>query len=254
MLWRICAKSIEGTSHITKGVPCQDSSKAIRVITSQGLFIILLASDGCGSSKYSDIGSELVIKEVSSCLTYWIRRSEYLPNLADLIVFSFGHANQMLYKKATELSVSIRDLASTCLCTVIGPTSFAVAQIGDGVIVRRMNGVTGCVFWSNQEYTNVTNTLIDKDWIYKTQVINSLSQEGLAGDWFMATDGIQDIACDIKNKIPHPGFVSVLLDKIIRTEEIDEKRIEASLDQFLRSSRVSSVVNDDKTIVLACRQ
>ena len=253
MSWKVYAKSVEGTSHIASGIPCQDSVKTIRLSTTKGDFLILIAADGCGSSKHSDVGSELVTSEVSGCLAYWVGKSENMSNLSDLIIFAFGHANQMLSRKAKELSIPIRELASTCLCSVIGPNTFAAAQIGDGVIVRQNNGVSGCLFWPNQEYSNVTHTLIDKDWYCKTQVYNSSWFDDLADCWFMATDGIQDIACDSKNRIPHPGFVSVLFDKFAATQIQGDEVTGDSLDSFLRSKRINAVVNDDKTIVLACR-
>ena len=253
MYWKSCSKSIEGTSHIARGVACQDSSRAVSVNTTEGQFLILLAADGCGSSKHSDIGSQLITKEVTDCLNYWIRQAEVIPNLGDLIIYAFGHANQMLSRKADELSISIRDLASTCLCVVTGPTRFAAAQIGDGIIVRRNFGVTGCLFWPNQEYSNVTHTLIDKDWFHKTQVYNSCCTDDSADGWFLATDGIQDIACDSIGRLPHPGFIPVLFDKFSASKDNNEEAIGDSLDNFLRSNRVNSVVNDDKTIVLACR-
>ena len=252
MYWKVCATSIEGTSHIAKGMPCQDCSMALRLSSSSGSYLILIAADGCGSSTHSDIGSQLVAYEIVDCLAYWIKRSDVIPMLSDLLVFALGHANQMLHKKAIELSVPVRELASTCLCVVVGPSGFAAAQIGDGVIVRRSNGITGCLFWPSQEYANVTHTLADKDWFHKIQIHSSSSIEDSSASWFVATDGVQDISCDAEKRIPHPGFVDALLDKLDNVPLESEPLVKEGLARFLRSDRVNSVVSDDKTIVLAC--
>lgn len=253
MSWKIYSKSVEGTSHISTGIPCQDSAKTILLPTLKGDFIILIAADGCGSSKHSDIGSKLITNEVSDCIANCLRNNQNIHELSELIVFAFGHANQKLSKRAKELSIPIRELASTCLCSVIGPNNFAAAQIGDGVIVRQNNGVSGCLFWPNQEYSNVTHTLVDKDWRSKTQVYNSSWFDELADCWFLATDGIQDIACNSANRIPHSGFVCFLFDKFSAIQDQGEGFTEDILGRFLRSKRINAVVNDDKTIVLACR-
>ncbi len=253
MHWRISATSIKGTSHINNGLPCQDASAAFRISNAQGQFIILIAADGCGSSKYSEVGSRLIVSEVSNCLEFWIRSSRITLLLSDVLLHSFGHAHQMLHKHAKDLSIPVRDFASTCLCLVMGPASFAAAQLGDGVIVRRNNGVSGCLFWQQQEYANVTHTLVDNDWISKTQTYNSVSSCDSGDGWLLATDGIQGIACDSRRMIPHHGFVPVLFDKFCGDVLEDDGTIHEALSKFLRSDRVNSAVNDDKTIVIACR-
>jgi len=251
--WKISATSVEGTSHIRSGLPCQDASKALRITTNCGEFIVLIAADGCGSSKYAEIGSSLIVSEVASCLQFWIKRSSNTLLLGDVLLHAFGHAHQMLQKLAKDRSTPIRNFASTCLCLVIGPSSFAAAQIGDGVIVRRNNGVTGCLFWQQQEYANVTHTLVDSDWLSRTQVYDAVLTPDLGDGWLIATDGIQDIACDLNRKAPHPGFFPILLDKFCRVELEAEGIIYDGLSKLLRSERVSSAVTDDKTIVIACR-
>jgi hypothetical protein len=135
----------------------------------------------------------------------------------------------------------------------MGPSCFAAAQIGDGVIVRRNNGVSGCLFWQQQEYANVTHTLADYDWISKVQIFDSVSSCDSGDGWLIATDGIQDIACDSDKMAPHKGFIPVLFDKFCGVELGDEGIIQEGLSKFLRSDRVNSVVADDKTIVIACR-
>jgi hypothetical protein len=52
---------------------------------------------------------------------------------------------------------------------------------------------------------------------------------------------------------PHQGFVPALFDKFCGVELEAEGMIDDGLGRFLRSDRVNSAVNDDKTIVIACR-
>jgi len=251
--WKICASSLKGTNHDASELPCQDSNKHKRIQGRLGDYIILVASDGCGTAKHSDIGSDIVTAEVTDCLAYWLQNSIVIPDLSELIVYAFGHANQCLHKAAGRLSISADDLAATCICLVIGPDSYAAAQIGDGIIVGLFNGICGCVFWPNQEYANVTHALTGRYWRYNTQTINIISGSTMPDGWFLATDGIQAISCDYEKKVPGSGFVSVLIEKFRRVSDPTGQSLDKALEALLRSERVNSVVSDDKTVILAFR-
>jgi hypothetical protein len=213
----------------------------------------LVASDGCGTAKHADIGSDTVVSEVIACISYWIQNSVSIPDLSELIVYAFGHANQCLAKTAGRHSISVNDLAATCMCLVIGPDRYAAAQIGDGVIIGLSQGVCGCLFWPNQEYANVTNALTGKDWRYNTQTVAINSGHNMPDGWFLATDGIQAISCDYQKRVPVSGFISVLIEKFRRVADSDTESIQTALEALLRSERVNSAVSDDKTVILAFR-
>ena len=253
MNWRTCGSSCLGATHGACGLPCQDSNKHRSVHTRFGDYIILVVSDGCGTAKHSDIGSEIITSEVTSCISSCLQRSSVIPNLSDLIVHSLGHANQCLAKAATRLAISVNELAATCICLVVGPDRYAAAQIGDGIIVGLSNNVSGCLFWPSQEYANVTHSLTGRDWRSNTQTLDSSLTCTIPDSWFLATDGIQAIACDYEKKVPVSGFVSVLLDKFKRLSYLSEQDMQLALDTFLQSERVNSAVSDDKTVVLAFR-
>lgn len=253
MSWKICTSSLQGTSHAASGLPCQDSNKCKRIQARFGEYIILVASDGCGSAKYAEIGSKIVVSEVTDCLGYWLKSSVVIPDLAELIALAFGHAHKCLIHKADTLLVTPNELAATCMCVVIGPDRFAAAQIGDGVIIVHSNGVCGCLFWPIQEYANVTHTLTGRDWRANTQTINAFSDCNMPDGWFLATDGIQAISCDYEKRVPISGFVSVLIEKFRRISNPTKESMQKVLEALLMSNRVSSAVSDDKTIILAFR-
>jgi len=246
--------STVGVSHLSKDIPCQDSSKATQVVTPKGEHIILVASDGCGSAQYSEVGSNLIVSEVTECIAYWIQRSQAPHNLLDIIVFALGHAHQKLAQKASDKRIPINELAATCMCLVAGSKGFAAAQIGDGVIIGGTEDVFGCLFWPSQEYANVTDSLTDKRWYQHLQVTAHQSNNMQPNSWFLATDGIQAICCDYQKRTPHVGFVSAIISKFRNIDCESEQVMVESLDKFLRSEKINSAVSDDKTIVLACRK
>ncbi len=253
MSWRICTSSLQGTSHFASGMPCQDSNKYKEVQAKSGNYIILVASDGCGSAKHADTGSDIVVSEVVDCLSYWIQNSVIIPDLSELIVYAFGSANQCLAKAAGKLTIPVNELAATCMCMVIGPDRYAAAQIGDGVIIGVSKGICGCLFWPNQEYANVTNALTGKDWRYNTQTVEIHSGHNMPDGWFLATDGIQAISCDYQKRVPVSGFISVLIEKFRRLSDSNTESMQTALEAFLKSERVNAAVSDDKTVILAFR-
>jgi hypothetical protein len=222
------------------------------VSTSYGSHLIAVVSDGCGSSRHSQLGSELITHNVSECISYWLRKSSHKPDLLDLISFSLGQAHQALSKASIDLGADINELAATCLCLVVGPDCMAACQIGDGVIAGQLNGVLGCIFWPNQEYANVTSSLTDRRWFNKVQFISVPRRSGNFDGWFLATDGVQAIACDYERRIPHMEFVSLLINRFRDTPIGNESLVKERLHDFLRSDKVNTVVTDDKTIVIAC--
>jgi serine/threonine protein phosphatase PrpC len=251
--WQIYSASFKGTSHIESGLPCQDSNSFNSISTRWGDYSVVVISDGCGTSKHSDIGSAIVTTEVLECLEFWLRKGSILPDLSELIKFAFGHAHQCLNKAAISLSIPVHDLAATCICLVVGPDRFAAAQIGDGVVIGSANGVCGCLFWQNQEYANVTDSLTANNWIKKIQTLCITPTNTVPDSWFLATDGIQAISCDYQCKVPFSGFVPVLMDKFRELSLRPEISMQSALESFLLSDRVASSVNDDTTIVLAFR-
>ncbi len=253
MSWKIYASSLQGGTHIANGMPCQDSSNYKKISTGFGDYMILVASDGCGTARHSDKGANIITSEVVECLSYWLRNSTVVPELPDLLIFSLGHANQCLTKTATRLSISVIELAATCACLIVGPDRFAAAQIGDGIITGISHGICGCLFWPNQEYANVTHTLTAKDWRRNIQIYSSAPNSVVPESWLIVTDGIQSISCDYEKKTPVPGFTSVLVEKLRILSQTSCESAQAALEALLRSERVDSVVTDDKTIITAFR-
>ena len=251
MNWTICASSLQGKNHIASGFPCQDSNRHRTITTRLGEYNILVVSDGCGTATHSNIGAELITAEVADCLSFWLQNATTIPDLSELLLFSFGHAHQCLKKAAERLSVSINELAATCICLIIGPDRYAAAQIGDGIIVGIRNRISGCVFWPNQEYANVTHALTGREWPINTQTLNITSGTNIPDGWLLATDGIQAISCDYEKRVPVPGFAPALIDKLRLISNSSCKDAQSALEALLDSERVNAAVSDDKTIAVA---
>ena len=146
--WKSFSQSITGVQHLKNNIPCQDSS----VVFDDKNFNVLVVSDGCGSSKFSQFTS----KELTLCMkrfvvsTYNMLFSSLLnnKNLTDDVIESNLHElKQSLTKHAIGLVKDMienehdrtmndfADFYATLLMAVVGKEKTFWFKVGDGGIV-----------------------------------------------------------------------------------------------------------------------
>lgn len=149
MYWKAVSHSSIGVLHHQKGMPCQDYSECR--ILEDGV-IIGAVSDGAGSAKYSDKGSQLVVK---TTLDYFSKINKIIQKRKKLQRKTHLHFCQLeaqrlftklvqeklierLQEKARQEGYSLQELACTLLCFIATPNWIAGMQIGDGFLVIRL--------------------------------------------------------------------------------------------------------------------
>src|SRR5262245_2681209 len=137
--WRLLGASVQGTSHLKTGIPCQDAHRYLEL--SNGVVVVAVA-DGAGSAKYADRGSSLA---VDSAVTWLGTALETLnvPSESDCIDLLRG----MIEEVRSHLEIACRessngngsatlsDFATTLLVCFVTNSVVAACQIGDGAIV-----------------------------------------------------------------------------------------------------------------------
>ena len=136
--WMVCAASVAGTSHLSSGLPCQDSSK-YRV--SHGILIAAVA-DGAGSAAMSDVGSLLAVETSVRTAERLVQEShDHSPHpihetcLKRVVTHAAEEALSELHAEAQRRDIEVRQLATTLLLAVHTGNALAAAQIGDGALV-----------------------------------------------------------------------------------------------------------------------
>ena len=244
--WRSISASVAGTSHVARGLPCQDSH-AVKTLESGDL--VIAVADGCGSSKRSDEGSRSAVEVSTQFIAERLQREH--PATAEectaLLESALREASTALQQLALPES-DVNEVATTLLLTLVTDQWLATAQIGDGAIVcRSRTGELTVVSNSPRgEYVNETTYLTSPTYeshVHKTTLPSS-DVTGIA----MFTDGVEFLALRYLDNTAHEPFFSTMFDFALNPTSTPE-----DLQQFLASDRVCERTDDDKTLVLAVR-
>ncbi|PSB04894.1 PP2C family serine/threonine-protein phosphatase [Merismopedia glauca] len=257
MAWKAVARSAIGTSHLEKGLPCQDYG-------SDRLFSNLLigaVADGAGSAKYADIGAKIAVEatiaHIAKTETYlekigcsWQnRRSPLSESQAKrLFISSLKQVTSQLQQQATQGNYHVQELACTLIAFMATPNWVAAMQIGDGFLAMRFG-------WDKEyklafkpdkgEYINQTNFVTSANVLADMQVkVFPRRPKFLCA----ATDGIENVAIRLKDWYPSPGFFSVLEQYMRECDRPHEE--DDYLVNLLNSKELNQRTNDDKTLLL----
>lgn len=134
----------KGIDHIENNLPCQDN---VYYMNENGIHVMAL-SDGAGSKAYSQIGSEIVTKEVCQYLIkefdalqivgekYGKTQEEIEENNKVIKSSIFNYLKKRLLEKVnlSNGEFTLEDLACTLLFVAIKNGRYIMGHIGDGVI------------------------------------------------------------------------------------------------------------------------
>ena len=240
--WKVLADSVIGTSHKTRNVPCQD---AFRCWSCDGSLTISVC-DGAGSATHSEVGATLVCDML-------VRWREFVESnqitTREGILKIFGEAHNAVKRKAEELGVRPRELASTVLFAHMEPSQAIFAQLGDGAIVIGEQDAYRTVFWPEPtEYANMTDFITESG--YESRIHVQHSQQTIS-EVAVLTDGLQRLALDFANRTPHKRFFQPFFQRMNSVTIVDE--LHEPFRGFLDSESVNAKTDDDKTLILAVR-
>ena len=202
--WKNAQTYVIGKYHIANNMVCQDRTFSME---NNGVRVVALA-DGAGSQEKSEIGAELVCKEICTIMAEHF--NEYLlmfeyekTNIKihhkkmdilrkDLI----GKLSSVLKSKALELNIPIKTLGSTLLFFAIKDNFYIMGHIGDGVIAGLYNennrpNIRVISEPENGAASNITFFVTDSD-SYDHLRLSAGKIENLTGV-IMTSDGAGDI-------------------------------------------------------------
>lgn len=144
--WAVVGTSVIGSSHISMNLPCQDNCKYEYLGDGWG---IAVTSDGAGSAKHSQVGSNIVAVRAIEYLKKVIEKKEWktkniLPSEAVWTqhaynVFHYIYEDLVNFGKAK--GVDHKDLSATVIVLIHTPNGVLSAHIGDGRCgYKDMNG------------------------------------------------------------------------------------------------------------------
>lgn len=247
-MWRPIAQRMLGPSHAADNSPCQDSFSIEVIAHAASQTLVACVSDGAGSAKYSDVGSDVVCRTVIECACAFLGAGGQIEQLDRQAVLRWcEEARSRILQEAVLRDCEVRELASTMCAAIIGPGASCFFQIGDGAMILRKHGVYGVVFWPQSgEYANSTNFLTSPK--YDSQ-LEFISTDTRCSDIALMTDGLERLALRFDTQTPHVPFFDPFF-RAIRAAK-DYTGLNESLQAFLGSEPVRDRSDDDKTLILA---
>jgi hypothetical protein len=260
--WHVAAASVRGTSHDERGLPCQDAHAFIA--RSDGVLVAAVA-DGAGSASQSAVGATIAAEGAVEVLDGHLDLLARSPagfaaegEAPDAGVPEAWHAIMLgalragarrIEQLADSEGRKSRDYACTLTCLVATPNAVITGQVGDCAAVVQLSGHGLVTVGVPQrgEYANEAYfiTMPEAPDLLDVSVV-----EGQARAVALLSDGLLRIATDTSDFSPHTPFFEPLLEFVARSSRDDAN---GKLAAFLRSERVCSRTDDDKTLLIAVR-
>ena len=256
LLWRYAYASVIGTSHTKSGLPCQDACNCRSLTTSSGEEVLVaVVSDGAGSADRSQIGSqlacELFIDEVATLLESKGAVEDITSEFCRQWLTRF---QSEVENRAEAEETNARAFACTLLAAVVGISSAAFCQVGDGAIVIQPQDSEGdyCwIFWPEKgEYANQTFFATDPN------AGAHLQHEVVPyqiNEFSLFSDGLERLALHMESQTAHTPFFKPMFVPLHEAAEGHSQTLSSALVQFLSSKRLQDQTDDDASLILATR-
>ena len=255
--WKTALVTVKGTSHQKTDSPCQDYCVAHRTKN----FTILALSDGAGSCKLSHIGSRAAclgfIRGTKTLLRSYQNDPDALGRFLsesseDSWLTVLDCAAQFVVAAAEKRDTNPEEsMACTLLGAVIGQSCAIVLQVGDGAWVAETesSGFHPVTWPEHGQYVNETYFITHAGYSEHLQ-FKVIPNDGLLRSLIGFSDGIERLCLDLSEKTAVNGFFRPLRSLFERQSKAE---FEQGFSGFLKSERVTSLTDDDTSIIIASR-
>ena len=239
-IYRYCGDSQKGKSHETNGLPCQDSY----FVMERGDLVFAAVADGLGSSKHSEIASEMAARSTVEFCANNIRRGMPDNDVISIIRKAFDNANFSIKQHAGDHQ---DDFDTTLTLAVFNSGEVYFGHAGDsGIIALRWDGL----------FEQVTEPQLG-DGYGKERPVYPLAAESRwvfgkykyrAKALFLMTDGVLNKAIpplleDQEYKLDH-AYLYYLYDNLDKNRNLD-----TWVKEELTRIRPQEINYDDKSLL-----
>lgn len=225
--------SVRGPGHILNDLPNQDACAVLSL--KEGMAFIM--SDGVGSKKHADIGSKAVICAVKMAIQTWCKFPDAPTNHLLRLIHTYWDLCVLPYDR--------EDCAATCLfAAILHDNRCVMGQVGDGVILFKLDGQHYVLQEKEDDYLNTTTPLHlarRTDWHIEDFYIDG------PFELLLATDGVSEDL--VKENRFH--FMTHLLE-VIEGSTI-QKRKNRKLKRLLQKWE-NPYSTDDKSLIIYSRK
>jgi len=247
-MWTWAAASVRGTSHERTGTRRQDAFRC--TVVNGGKTLIGITCDGAGSASHGGEGASLAARVLSTLAEAYMREAAELPS-DDAVWEWIDDVRDRLIVAAHRRLLTPRDFATTVVMVIALPGQSLTIHIGDGAAVGR----TACdhkwipLGWPEHgEFASATYFITDEAQV-RARLLRS--QETLDRVALM-TDGIERLALDLTNSVPHAPFFSGISEPVAQSAATGlDHKLSATLARYLNSDTINQRTDDDKSLIVA---
>lgn len=263
MGWRIYAASATGTSHLDKGIACQDAF----AFHADGELLVAAVCDGAGSAARSDEGSRLLADSVVAALSERLReqpallggdRDEFAAIAADAV----EAARERLIDTAARAQARLSSYAATLVGFAGDAQRGWFFHIGDGIGVAEAEHAEHAEHAEqaeqadrarvvsapeNGEYANETYFVTGEAWRHHLRV---LAAPAPLARLVLMSDGAMPFAMEKGNAALFKPFIEPVARYLASVGESEGSR---ALGATLDDPRTHGITSDDKTLLIALR-
>lgn len=241
---KVYGASVVGTSHLKTETPCHDAHK-YRVLPSDWGYIAVV-SDGMGSARAAEIGSEVASSFILDFLEKHLDPKMSDEEVITLIKEGYIETHDALWVEATSRELHVKDLNATLLVFISLKDRQFYGQVGDCCAIGKKDDTYSVLVEQQRgEYANATFSVCDLTSI--EQGIYAKLDEVYPMVALM-TDGIEGISISSKDKTVSHLFYDPFFNAFLHPN-FHQKDVEAALERFLSSERVNKKTDDDKTLL-----
>lgn len=254
--------SLQGSSHIERGQPCQDYSD-FRFISENGLLIGAI-SDGVGSCALSHWGSYTVVSTVLDVMEEELEKKLHVQRfkelegktVGDILRKAFTRSKEAVEELADRTRQPVPNFYSTLTAVIYDGSMLYYGHIGDdGIVVQYENGMYQLITTRHKgEEANSVNPLqagsADHLWQF------GRVSEPVVG-FLMSTDGVLDkyVANQSRNNRVFYPFLENALYCLEDQEKKSRERIAEEAFEYMKENlsrpEYRSQVTDDITVLAA---
>ena len=254
--WGFAVASAIGSDHVRNDLPCQDAHLCEVDEGADGEILIAAVADGAGSASHSDAGAEEACRSFAKVARELLQSQSdpaLWPRETGLVIATAVH--EAAVRLAEELAVGVRDLASTLVATVVGPSGAAFFQVGDGAMVTPADeeGIWAWIHWPHQgEYANTTTFVTHQVDLQEFQFDTT---DHVVDEIAVFSDGLQHLVLRMAERAVQDVWFEKMMPPIRHRSEAGlYEDLATSLAAYLGSSIVSARTSDDITLILASRR
>ncbi len=254
-MWHLAGAFRPGSSHQERNLPCQDFCTCEEVVAADGSrVLVVVVADGAGSAARSEIGALVICHTMLACAKQFLADPHAAAQIAPGLARTWAHqVLKVLVPKATDMGLSPRDLAATCLGIVVWPDRALCWQLGDGaMVVDAGDGTLEVCFWPMRgEYANETDFLIDQNAVDRL-VVRIIERPINCVAAF--TDGIQPVVLHYATRTASVDFFQPYFATMRTTPPGRHAVVDNAVGDLISRPAILAHTDDDRTLVLAVRQ